>query len=275
MPIFFLIYMLSVLDRSNLGNAAVAGLKEGIGLEGNQYDLLGTIFYIGYILSQWTAAGWKQFPAHRWCSLVVLCWSTLSTLQASVSNFGGLAAIRFLLGVAEAAYAGLPLYLTFFYPRDRVGFRQGIFLSGAALANAYGGALGYTILLIKSKIASWRILFLIEGLPTIIMVVVAWFFVPDDISRAKFLNEREKQVAIEFLKRGQAVDEQDHPGLHWDEVKAALTEWRSMSSEYSVSFSKQAHILTRKPSRLHPRNHVLRLQRFLCVASTLRTNNCQ
>jgi hypothetical protein len=60
LPIVFLIYMLSVLDRSNLGNAHVATLDQDIGLTGNQYSFLGTVFYIGYILFQWTATGWKQ-----------------------------------------------------------------------------------------------------------------------------------------------------------------------------------------------------------------------
>lgn len=222
MPVIFLIYMLSVLvssptqilhsacpekktfnssdilcgiqDRSNLGNAHQAGLDDGIGLVGNQYNLLGTIFYIGCelfpafrltcksrhstevtlnktsslvpgklevtyrccktadtrllstdILSMWTVAGWKAFPAHIWCALVVFAWSSLSSLQSSVQNFSGLAAIRFFLGIFEAMYAGVPVYLSFFYPRDKIGFRQGLFISGSALANAYGGALGYAV----------------------------------------------------------------------------------------------------------------------------------
>ena len=234
LPIFFTIYMLSVLDRSNLGNAHVAGLDQSIGLHGTEYATLGTIFYIGYILSQWTAAGWKQFPAHIWCACVIFMWSMISTLQASVSNFGGLAALRFLLGIFEAMYAGLPLYLTFFYPRDKVGFRQGIFLSGSALANAYGGALGYAILQIKSSLAPWRILFLIEGLPTLLMVVVAFFLVPDDIRSAKFLNEREKLVAIEFVKQGQVADTEHHTGLKWKEVWAAFTDWRSKAELFNT-----------------------------------------
>lgn len=53
MPIIFVIYMLSVLDRSNLGNAHVAGLDEGIGLVGNQYNMLGTVFYIGCRSRSW------------------------------------------------------------------------------------------------------------------------------------------------------------------------------------------------------------------------------
>ncbi|KUI63126.1 hypothetical protein VP1G_10235 [Cytospora mali] len=229
MPVIFFIYMLSVLDRSNLGNAHVAGLDEGIGLVGNQYNMLGTVFYIGYIISMWTVVGWKHFPAHIWCACVVLGWSTLSSLQASVQNYAGLVTIRFILGVFEAMYAGVPVYLSFFYPKYNVGFRQGIFISGSALANAYGGALGSAILLIKSKIPSWRILFLIEGLPTMLMAAVAFFMLPDSIRAAKFLTEREKDIATYCINEGQVADTEEgqHTGVRLRELLSGLRDWRS------------------------------------------------
>lgn len=177
----------------------------------------------------WTVAGWKHFPAHIWCACVVFAWSTLSSLQASVQNFSGLAAIRFFLGVFEAMYAGVPVYLSFFYPRDKVGFRQGIFISGSALANAYGGALGYAILLIKSSVPAWRILFLIEGLPTLLMTIVAFFMLPDSIRDAKFLTVRDKEVGAFCVNEGQIADtdEGQHTGLRLREVKEGLKDWRS------------------------------------------------
>lgn len=229
MPVIFLIYMLSVLDRSNLGNAHVAGLDEGIGLVGNQYNMLGTVFYIGYIVSMWTVVGWKHFPAHIWCACVVLGWSALSSLQASVQNYAGLVTIRFILGVFEAMYAGVPVYLSFFYPKHNVGFRQGIFISGSALANAYGGALGSAILLIKSRVPSWRILFLIEGLPTMLMTIVAFFLLPDSIREAKFLTQREKDVAAYCVSEGQVADTEEgqHTGVRLKELLAGLRDWRS------------------------------------------------
>lgn len=177
----------------------------------------------------WTVAGWKHFPAHIWCACVVFAWSTLSSLQSSVYNFSGLAAIRFFLGVFEAMYAGVPVYLSFFYPRDKVGFRQGIFISGSALANAYGGALGYAILLIKSSVPSWRILFLIEGLPTLLMTVVAFFMLPDSIRDARFLSARDKEVAAYCVNDGLVADtdEGQHTGVRIKELLAGLKDWRS------------------------------------------------
>lgn len=136
--------------------------------------------------------------------------------------------LRLLLGTTEAMYAGVPVYLSFFYPRDKVGFRQGIFLSGSALANAYGGALGYAITQIKShNIDPWRILFLIEGLPTLILAVVAWFYFPDDISSAKFLTDREKQVVMHMVSRDQTADVVNHTGLRVKDFWAVFKDWRS------------------------------------------------
>lgn len=133
-PLVFFLYMLSVLDRSNLGNARIAGMEDDIDLTGFKYNWLGTIFYIAYIISQWLLIGWKQFPPHIWCACVVFFWGFVASIQAAVYNWSGLMACRFFLGVAEAAYGpGVPLYLTYFYPREKVGFRHGVFLAGAAM----------------------------------------------------------------------------------------------------------------------------------------------
>ncbi|KAI0418260.1 retrograde regulation protein 2 [Xylaria grammica] len=227
MPMIFVIYSLSVLDRSNLGNAHVAGLDESLGLKGDQYSTLGTFFYVTYIIFQSAAAGWKHFPAHIWVACIVVAFATISASQAATQNYAGIVVLRLLLGATEAMYAGVPVYLSFFYPRDRVGFRQGIFLSGSALANAYGGALGYAIVQIKSHLAPWRILFLIEGLPTLIMAVVAWFCFPDDIESAAFLTDREKQVVKHMVSRDQTADVVNHTGLRVKDFLAAFKDWRS------------------------------------------------
>lgn len=135
-PLVFFLYMLSVLDRSNLGNARLAGLEEDIDLTGFRYNWLGTIFYIAYILSQWLLIGWKQFPPHIWCASVVLLWGFVASIQAAAFNWAGMMACRFFLGVSEAAYGpGVPLYLTYFYPREKVGFRHGMFIAGSAMGD--------------------------------------------------------------------------------------------------------------------------------------------
>ncbi|KAK5735750.1 hypothetical protein LTR17_007922 [Elasticomyces elasticus] len=205
----FLLYTFSVLDRSNLGNARTAGLKDDIDLSGDNYELLGVAFYAAYIVFQFTSLGWKVFQPHIWVTCVVIFWGTVSTLQATTSSWGGLFACRFILGVAETMFGpGMPLYLSFFYPREYMGLRFGIFLSGAALANAYGGALAYGISQAHSSISNWRFLFIIEGVPTVLLAVVTFFYLPDRPETARFLNVREREVAAALAKTqpGNTID---------------------------------------------------------------------
>lgn len=228
LPFVFLLYSFSVLDRSNLGNAKLAGLEDAIDLKGWRYNWLGTIFYISYICFQWTITGWKILPPHVFCAIAVLFWGIIATVQAAVTSWGSLMACRFLLAIGEAAFGpGVPLYLTFFYPRDKVAFRHGVFISGAAMANAYGGALAYGLSQIHGSIAPWQILFIIEGLPTICLAAVAYYVLPDSIAHCKFLTDREKQIAAQAVARNQQADPDRKGGFHIKELLAAFKEPKS------------------------------------------------
>lgn len=76
-------------------------VEDDIDLRGGRYNLLGTIFYIAYILSQWTLIGWKQFKPHQFCAFTVVFWGFVATIQAAAFNWGGLMACRFFLGVVR------------------------------------------------------------------------------------------------------------------------------------------------------------------------------
>lgn len=192
----FVCYLLGFLDRSNIGNAETAGMGKDLGYDDAQYQWLLTIFYIPYILFEWLALAWKIFPPHIWAGCTVLVWGLASTLQAAAFNWQGLMACRFILAMAEAAFSpGVPYLLSFFYRRDELGLRCGIFLSAAPLATTFAGALAYGITSGHSALANWRLLFLVEGLPTIVMAVVVYFKIPDSPDTAKFLTEEERQVA--------------------------------------------------------------------------------
>ncbi|KAL8709213.1 MAG: hypothetical protein Q9220_005955 [cf. Caloplaca sp. 1 TL-2023] len=196
LPLFFVLYMLAFLDRSNIGNAEIAGMKKALNLVGDRYEWLLTIFYITYIVFEFSLLFWKILPPHIVCATVVFGWGLIATLQSAAQNWQGMMALRFFLGAFEAAYAPGVIYLfSFFYLRHEVGFRCGIFASAAPLASTFAGALAYGITNGDSKLANWRLLFLVEGLPTILMAPVAFFFVPDSPDKARFLNPAEKEVA--------------------------------------------------------------------------------
>ena len=99
------------------------------------------------------------------------------------------------LTLAPKTRPGIIYLLSFFYLRHEVGFRCGMFASAAPLASTFAGALAYGITSGHSSLSNWRLLFLVEGLPTILLAPVAWYFIPDSPDNAKFLNVQEKAIA--------------------------------------------------------------------------------
>lgn len=105
-------------------------------------------------------------------------------------------ASRFFLATAEAAFApGIPYLLSFFYKRNELGLRCGLFVSAAPLATTFAGALAYGITSGHPAIANWRLLFIVEGIPSVLLAFVALKYMPDSADTAPFLDEEEKRVA--------------------------------------------------------------------------------
>jgi MFS family permease len=170
--------------------------------------------------------GWKAFKPHNWVAFTVFAWGAISTCQAACTSWPGLMICRVGLGIVEAMYGpGVPLYLSFFYPREKLGLRTGIFISGSALANAYGGALAYGIAQAKGSIGPWRILFIVEGLPTCVIAIACWFLIPDSPSKAYFLKGRDREVAVALSLR--QPGDRETTGLQWKQVLGALMDYRS------------------------------------------------
>ncbi|GKZ77531.1 hypothetical protein AnigIFM56816_011266 [Aspergillus niger] len=236
------LYLLSLLDRSNIGNAKIAGMEEDLHLTGNRYTWLLTIFYISYTLFEFLALMWKIMPPHRWAAITVMTWGIVATCQAATQNWGGMMALRFLLGMSEAAFGpGSPYLLSFFYRRQELGLRCGLFLSAAPLANTFAGALAYGITSGHAKIANWRLLFLVEGSPSLVAAFLAWFYLPDHPASARFLTEEEKEVARARSLRRSGESERV-TGINWKELWQTLLDakaWLTALMYFScnVSFS--------------------------------------
>ncbi|RMY75691.1 hypothetical protein D0863_02423 [Hortaea werneckii] len=236
------LYLLAFLDRSNIGNARIAGMEEDLKLSGSDYQWLLTIFYIFYIVFAFGTFGWKIFPPHAWAAFVVFGWGLCATVQSGTSNWGGMMALRALMAAFEQSFGpGIPYLLSFFYLRHELGFRAGLFLAAAPLASCFAGALAYGITSGEAAIANWRLLFLVEGLPVIVMAVVTFFVLPDSPQKAWFLNEDEKRIA---LARGvRQVGKADRiGGINIKETLLALTDAKAWFTAFmyfscNVSFA--------------------------------------
>ncbi|KAF2658769.1 MFS general substrate transporter [Lophiostoma macrostomum CBS 122681] len=198
-----LLYSLSFLDRSNIGNARIAGLATDLKLDSQQYEWLLWAFYITYILFEWMTLMYRIVPPHIYISLCILSWGVIASLQSIATSFGFLLALRALLGIGEAAFSpGVPFYLSFFFRRRELALRTGLFISASPLSASFAGCLAWLITKVgeHGPLSPWRLLFLIEGFPSVLVAVWAWDFVPDGPGTAKWLTPRQREVAVLRLR---------------------------------------------------------------------------
>ncbi|KAF2645609.1 MFS general substrate transporter [Massarina eburnea CBS 473.64] len=208
-----LLYCLSFLDRSNIGNAKIAGLADDLKLTSQQYEWLLWAFYITYIAFEWMTLMYRIVPPHIYISICILSWGIIASLQALATSFEVLLFLRALLGIGEAAFGpGVPFYLSFFFRRHELAFRTGLFISASPLSASFAGALAWLITKVgqNGPLSPWRLLFLLEGFPSILVAVWAWDFVPDSPGSAKWLTPRQREVAVLRLRQEKEDEEEVH-----------------------------------------------------------------
>lgn len=139
--------------------------------------------------------------------------------------------LRISLGIGEAAFVGIPFYLSFFYKRDELALRTGLFISAAPLATSFAGSLAWLIIKFGDHIpiASWRLLFLLEGFPSIVVAVFVFLKIPDSPESAKYLTPRERRVArLRLRKEDNSSDKKGQKGgLKWKEMRDTLLDPKS------------------------------------------------
>ncbi|KAL5337613.1 major facilitator superfamily domain-containing protein [Aspergillus crustosus] len=197
MPLLFITYMLSFMDKTILSSASVFGLIEDTHLVGQQYSWVSSFFYIGFLLWQWpTNYLITRLPVAKYLAMNTLLWGTVVALTAACVNYGGLLAVRFFLGVAEANITPAFMFITTtWYTRDEIPIRTGIWFSGNSIGGLVASLLAYGIGHIEHPLRPWMWMFIILGITTFFWGFVILLFLPDRISQARFLNEKEISVA--------------------------------------------------------------------------------
>ncbi|KAF9512796.1 hypothetical protein BS47DRAFT_1297248 [Hydnum rufescens UP504] len=230
LPIIFLLYAVAFLDRSNIGNAYTAGMKTELRISSSQYQWLLTIYYITYLVLD-TRSSYAVLSPKVLGTTMPLAWGLTSMLQAAAFNWQGLMVARFFLGVFEASFIpGIALFLSYFYPRYQYGLRFGIYVSAAALASSFAGALAYGIVhALHLTVLLRRLLFIVEGLPTVLLVPVVYLLLPNSIKGCGFLTPRERDLAQLRLRSSnstegdkQRKDEGGSGGIEWSQVLLSL-----------------------------------------------------
>ncbi|PIL23420.1 MFS general substrate transporter [Ganoderma sinense ZZ0214-1] len=211
MPMLAVMNLFASLDRSNLGNARLQGLPQDIlhgDPTGTLFDWANSAFFFSYVSCQVPAVlSSKLYPPHIWIGCAVICWGLSSTLMASAFSFPGLIISRLALGVFEAGFAPcLPLYLSLFYTREEIGFRIAAWTMCTAIAGAFGGLIAFGVQHAHTVLANWRLLFIVEGSPTIFLGMLALVMLPDRPEETGLFTDRERALSVERMNRGGKAD---------------------------------------------------------------------
>ncbi|KDN42315.1 hypothetical protein RSAG8_06806, partial [Rhizoctonia solani AG-8 WAC10335] len=229
MPLSWILYLLAYLDRSNLGNAKLQGLEADLipnDPSGNKFGLLSAIFYVAYLTWQFPMMLIvKRYPPNRVIGIVTIMWGVSSALQASAFNYAGIVTARYFMGFFEAGFGPtIPFYYSLFYLKSEHAFRTSFFISAGPLAGAFGGIIAYGVQQMRTHIGTWRILFLAEGCPTILVGILVLMILPARPESTKWLSEEERKVATERLQREVQAEARS---VNWDHVRMSLLDHRT------------------------------------------------
>ncbi|KAH8695994.1 putative MFS allantoate transporter [Talaromyces proteolyticus] len=209
MPIMCLVYGMNYLDKTTISYASIMGLKTDLKLVGNDYQWLGSMFYFGYLGWEFpTTQLLQRLPLGKYSAICIILWGFILACFAGVSNFGGAVAIRFLLGVFEAAVTpGFALLTSQWWTKKEQGQRTGIWFSFNGVGQIVGGLIAYGIAVGTrengSSIAPWKIIFLVTGLLTICLGFCFLYLIPDNQLNARWLSQDDRILAVERVRINQ------------------------------------------------------------------------
>lgn len=224
MPFVCLLYFFNYLDRVNIGFAGPNGMNAELGMSASAFGFVSGIFFLGYLLLEVPSnLALHRFGARRWLARIMITWGVLATLMAFVPNPTTMGILRFLLGVAEAGFfPGIILYLTFWFPAAERARAVAMFMTAIPISTAIGSTLSSVLISSGNGVfglSGWRFMFLVEGLPAIIMAVATWFYLTDRPGQAKWLTATERQVLIDALETERKQTEAKH---HWSLLKSLV-----------------------------------------------------
>jgi sugar phosphate permease len=215
-PFIFICYLFNYLDRVNVGFAKLEML-DALNLSDTVYGLGAGIFFLGYVTSGVPSnLILHKLGARRCIAAMMIVWGALSACMLFVSNPTSFYILRFFTGVAEAGFfPGMVLYFTHWFPAEKRGHVMALFMSAIPVSGLLGGPLSGWMLTHFSSgqggMAGWQWLFLLQGVPTVVLGLVALFYLSDGLSTAKFLSPDEKAA----MQKALSDDEHQRRALNY------------------------------------------------------------
>jgi sugar phosphate permease len=207
LPFLFLCYVFAYLDRVNVGFAKLQMMND-LGLSEAVYGMGAGVFFAGYLMFEIPSnIVMLKVGARAWIARIMVTWGLISAAMMFVTSPTSFYILRFLLGVAEAGFfPAILLYLTYWFPSSRRGKVTALFMTGIPMSGVIGGPLSGLIMGTMDNVAgyhSWQWVFVLEAIPTIILGCMAWFYLDDRVTDAKWLSEGEKSLIAHDLSKDQ------------------------------------------------------------------------
>ena len=208
-PLLFLCYIAAYLDRVNVGFAKLQIQSDVVDISDSVFGLGAGIFFLGYFIFEVPSnVLMEKIGARLWIARIMITWGFISSAMIFVNSKWTFYGLRLLLGLAEAGFfPGIILYLTYWFPSRRRGRAVALFMLAIALTGVIGGPLSGWILQTCNGVAGlrgWQMLFLLEGIPSILLGLLIPFLLANGVRSARWLNEEEKQLLEENLKAEEA-----------------------------------------------------------------------
>jgi ACS family tartrate transporter-like MFS transporter len=207
LPFLCFVYFIAYLDRVNVSFAALT-MNADLGISDSAYGLGAGIFFVAYFLFEVPSNfALKRFGARVWIARIMVTWGLISMSMAFITGPKSFYVMRFLLGVAEAGFfPGMVFYLTYWFPnRVRAGI-LGLFIIANPASTVIGAPLSTTLLGTSVfGMKGWQTMFLIEGIPAVLLGFVVLMVLCDSPAKAKWLTERERDVLQTAVKRDERL----------------------------------------------------------------------
>ncbi|CAG9990003.1 unnamed protein product [Clonostachys byssicola] len=231
-PMLAMLYLLSHLDRANIGNANIEGLSKDLDLTGVQYNTALGILFVTYITFEVPSNMiLKRFTKpSQYMAFIVISWGMVMTFTGVVQNYAGLVVCRLLLGLFEAGFFPAAVYiLTQWYMPQELATRLSYMYLTSAVAGAFSGLLAAGIAEMDGigGYEGWRWIFILEGLATVVLGVATWFWLADSPVLSKWLTREEKRYleVQHFIKDGGLYSTQQRKN-DWKVFLSILTDWK-------------------------------------------------
>ncbi|WP_397453335.1 MFS transporter [Pseudomonas sp. NA-150] len=203
-PFIFICYLFNYLDRVNVGFAKLQML-DALKFSETTYGLGAGIFFIGYVLCGLPSnLALNRFGPRRWIAVMMISWGLLSTCLLFVTTPMHFYVLRLLTGAAEAGFfPGVVLYLSRWFPDARRGRIMALFMSAIPVSGLLGSPFsGWTLSHFAAGsggLAAWQWMFLIQGIPTVVLGCLAYFLLSDSVAKAQWLSPQERQMVADDL----------------------------------------------------------------------------